>query len=348
MSSSLLTMAVSAAAVAGLIAGCAGTSGPAPAGPRRLSGPGHASSGPAVAPTELAAGMGSAQGDGVFPRVVKHLMGTTRIAAMPRRIVALSSGQFDGLLALGVVPVAVTTARSSELVPAYLTKTYPQYSGPLARIADLGTRIEPNLEAVISVRPDLILMNNTIAELYPKLSRIAPTVVAQGTGIQWKHDLLMTGAALGRHEQAAKVLKDFQTDAQALGRRLRDDATISIVRFAPGRNRMFGISSFPGSVAADIGLGRPASQRFPAQMQDLSDEQVNQVEATWIFYATLGHKAGKQRPDAGTAPSGQLWTRLRAVNAGHAVPIDDDSWYLNAGPTAARAVLNDIAAATHV
>jgi iron complex transport system substrate-binding protein len=347
MSSSLRTMAVSAA-VTGLIAGCAGVSGPAPAGPGRLSGPGQASAGPAVAPTELAAGMGSAQGDGVFPRTVKHVMGTTRITAMPRRIVALSSGQFDGLLALGVVPVAVTTARNSELVPAYLAKAYPRYSGPLAHMADLGTRIEPNLEAVISVRPDLILMNTTIAELYPKLSRIAPTVVAQGTGIQWKRDLLMTGAALGRRAQAVQVLKDFQADAQALGRRLGDEATVSIVRFAPGRNRMFGISSFPGSVVADIGLGRPASQRFPAQMQDLSDEQVNRVEATWIFYATPGHRAGRNRSNAQAAPSGQLWTRLPAVNAGHAVPIDDDSWYLNAGPTAARAVLNDIASATGV
>jgi iron complex transport system substrate-binding protein len=296
--------------------------------------------------------MGSPQGEGVFPRTVTHFQGRTRIAAAPRRIVALGSGQLDGLLSLGVMPVAVTTAARSELVPAYLAKAFPERIGQLAGMGNLGTRIEPNLEAVISARPDLILMNNMIGELYPKLSKIAPTIVAQGSGIYWKRDLLMIGAALGRYEQAARVIEAFHKDAAALGERI-GDATVSMVRFAPGRSRMFGMSSFPGSIAADIGLGRPASQRFPKMSQDLSDEQVNKVDATFIFYSTLGGRArSRTRAQAQTGaravPSGELWLRLRAVSAGNAVQIEDDPWYLNAGPTAARVVLNDIAAASHV
>ncbi|MCW2901397.1 MAG: Fe(3+) transporter [Streptosporangiaceae bacterium] len=308
--------------------------------------PGRAHSAPAVAPTDLAKGMGSPQGDGVFPRTVTHLLGRTQIPAMPRRIVALSSGQLDGLLSLGVVPIAGTTARTSELVPAYLAKAYPQHSGPLARMVNLGTRIEPNLEGVISARPDLILMNSTIAELYPRLSKIAPTVVAQGTGIYWKRDLLMTGAALGRCATASHVIESFQRDAEALGRRIGDRATVSIVRLAPGRNRMFGLSSFPGSIAVDIGLGRPASQRFPMTSRDLSDEQVNKVDATWVFYSTLGGKA--KTNNSQSVLSGELWGRLRAVSSGKATRIEDEPWYLNPGPTAARIVLNDIATATRV
>ncbi|GAA2071135.1 ABC transporter substrate-binding protein [Actinomadura alba] len=317
---SRFTHAIQATALAVLIAGCAGTSTSAPGA------------------------MGSAQGEGVFPRTVTHFLGRTEIPAAPKRIVALSSGQLDGVLALGVVPVAATMAIRSELVPVYLARAFPQHSGALAGMVNLGTRFEPNLEAVIAARPDLILMNNMLAELYPKLSRIAPTVVAQGTGDHWKRDLLIIGAALGRHQQATAMVAAFQRDAAALARRVGDDATVSIVRFAPGRSRMFGSSSFPGSIVADIGLARPASQRFSMMSRDLSDEQVNKVDATWIFYSAAGRR--NIRTGAQTIQAGELWQRLRAVHAGNAVQVDEDPWYYNAGPIAARVVLNDIAAAT--
>jgi iron complex transport system substrate-binding protein len=33
---------------------------------------------------------------------------------------------------------------------------------------------------------------------------------------------------------------------------------------------------------------------------------------------------------------------MKAVGAGHAVKVDDDPWYLNAGPTAARLVVRQL------
>jgi iron complex transport system substrate-binding protein len=41
--------------------------------------------------------------------------------------------------------------------------------------------------------------------------------------------------------------------------------------------------------------------------------------------------------------AGPLWKSMRAVEAGHAVKVDDDPWYLNAGPTAARLVVRQFA-----
>jgi iron complex transport system substrate-binding protein len=34
---------------------------------------------------------------------------------------------------------------------------------------------------------------------------------------------------------------------------------------------------------------------------------------------------------------------MRAVTAGQAVKVDDDPWYLNAGPSAARLVISQLA-----
>ncbi|MEW1773726.1 iron chelate uptake ABC transporter family permease subunit [Streptomyces sp. NPDC086777] len=51
---------------------------------------------PAAAPSAPAAGTGSDTGtDGVFPRTVTHVEGTTAIEARPKRIAVLSTGQLE-------------------------------------------------------------------------------------------------------------------------------------------------------------------------------------------------------------------------------------------------------------
>jgi iron complex transport system substrate-binding protein len=288
---------------------------------------------PSAAPSVLASGMGTASADGVFPRKVPHYQGTSTVPSRPLRVAALSTGQLDDLLTLGIVPVAATRAEQAGLVPGYLAKAYPGDAAALARTADVGSRTSPNLEALAHAHPDLILVNSTLAKLYPQLSKIAPTVVTKGTGIYWKQDFQLVGAAVGKERQAQRVLADYGREAAADGRRAGDAGTaLSMVRFTSGRARVYGVSSFTGSIAVDMGLGRPASQRFRETSQDIGDEQLNRADGDWIFYSELGG-----------APSPALWQSLKGVQAGHAVKVDDDAWYLNAGPTAAREVAAEIA-----
>ncbi len=113
-----------------------------------------------------------------------------------------------------------------------------------------------------------------------------------------------------------------------------------MVRFTPDRTRMFGVSSFTGSIAVDMGLGRPKSQQFRAISEDIGAESIDTADADWIFYSVQGD-AGKT--DAASVVAGPLWKSMKAVTAGHAVKVDDDPWYLNAGPTAARLVVRQLA-----
>lgn len=114
-----------------------------------------------------------------------------------------------------------------------------------------------------------------------------------------------------------------------------------MVRFTPGRTRMFGIASFTGSIAADSGLGRPESQRFMETSQDLGSEQVGLMDGDWIFYSIQGTS---EETDADAILGGPLWNSLSAVKSGQVVQVDDDPWFLNAGPTAARVVLRQLTA----
>ncbi|NEA99680.1 iron-siderophore ABC transporter substrate-binding protein [Streptomyces sp. SID13726] len=338
---------VAATVVGGLLSGCSSSdSGSGSSGAEKKAAGDRnpvmgASTGPSAAPSTLAAGMGSDQDtDGTFPRTVTHFEGSTTLKSEPKRIAVLSTGQIDDLLSLGVVPTATTRADNAGLVPDYLADAFPADKKRLAGMTDAGTRQAPNLETLAAAKPDLILANDSLGDLYPKLSKIAPTVITAGNGINWKRDLLLVGDALGKGRAAQKLLDGIVADAGTKGQRVQGDPTVSMVRFTPDRTRMFGVSSFTGSIAVDMGLARPKSQQFKAISEDVGAESIDTADGDWIFYSVQGDAS---RTDAASVVAGPLWKSMKAVRAGQAVKVDDDPWYLNAGPTAARLVISELA-----
>jgi iron complex transport system substrate-binding protein len=282
--------------------------------------------------------MGSDAPDGVFPRTVRHEFGAATIPAAPVRIAIVSTGQLDALLTLAIVPAGATRVEGADLYGPYLAGKFPGLRPKLDAMADLGTRANPDIEAIAQLHPDLILMNSTIVkrDIYDRFSQIAPTVVTRGTGLNWKVDFLLIASAVGRRQQAQAFLDKFHADAAGFAAKGHGAApTVSFPMATAGRTRIFGLPSFTGGIAEDLGLGRPASQQFQQTSRDISPELIDQADADWIFYA------GRGAAETGltTAP---LWPTLQAVRAGHAVRVDIDAFYLNAGPTAAREVLDTL------
>ncbi|MDQ1048188.1 iron-siderophore ABC transporter substrate-binding protein [Streptomyces sp. V4I2] len=344
---------LAATVVGGLLVGCSSSDGgdgsaeKADAARNPVMGTSEgATEGPSAAPSALADGMGAdTDTDGTFPRTVTHFQGKTTLKAEPQKIAVLSTGQLDDLLSLGIVPTAGTRADNAGLVPDYLADAFPAYTSQLAGMTDAGTRQAPNLESLAVAEPDLILANDSLGDLYPKLSKIAPTVITAGNGINWKRDLLLVGEAVGKGEAAQKMLDDITADAAEQGADL-GDPTVSMVRFTPDRTRMFGVSSFTGSIAVDMGLSRPKSQQFTAISEDIGPESIDTADGDWIFYSVQGDASETDAaggPPSGGVVAGPLWKSMKAVEAGQAVKVDDDPWYLNAGPSAARLVIRQLA-----
>lgn len=284
-------------------------------------------------------GKGSGESDGTFPRTVKHFQGETTLEAEPERVVVISTGQADVMLTLGIVPVGSTSGDGAEMIPPYLSDAFADDSAALEEVTYVGSRFDPDIEAIANTDPDLIVMNNAgkdATAMYEGLSEIAPTVATQGTGLYWKQDFLLLADSVGKTEQAQDWLDEFHADAAEFGDGVSDDPTVSFLRKNGDRSRVFGVASFTGSVAEDAGLARPESQTFTDETSvDISAEQLDQADADWIFY-------GVQGGDETELTSAPLWPTLEAVSAGQAVEVDDDVFYLNVGPTAARGVLTTL------
>jgi iron complex transport system substrate-binding protein len=336
---------MAAATLAALVAlsGCA-SSPPASAPPAPAAPADTAPADTPPGPTSIPDGMGAPEADGVFPRTITHFGGTTTIAAPPQRVVVIATGQTDAILTLGVVPVGVAYGDDADLVPRYVQDAFPQYTAQLATVASVGSRQSPNLEAIAALHPDLVLANAAASEdVYPALSAIAPTVLTEGTGVNWKQDFLLLADSLGRKGTAQVFLDGFAVDAARLGETAGED-TVSFLRVTVDRTRIFGVASFAGFIAWDAGLQRPEAQRFDATSKDLSPEELQLADADRIFYSVQGAATDAQTAESATMAN-PLWSALPAVRDGLAVFVEDDPWYLNAGPTAARIVLTGLEAA---
>lgn len=285
-----------------------------------------------TADTETAK-LGADVGPGVFPRTVTHALGKTKLEKKPSRVVVLDSGELDDVLALGITPVGMATNAGQNDVPAYLAdraKGIPAVGG----VSNL------NLEAIAALTPDLILGSKLRAnDLYPQLSKIAPTVFSIRPGFPWKENLLLIGASLGAETQATGLLNDYQKRANEVKAAVKGAPKISLLRFHSTGIRLYGNLSFIGVILKDTGLGRPANQDINELAAQISKERIDEADADWIFYSSLG--AGPSADEKAVTSSG-LWAGLGAVKAKHAIPVDDSVWFLGLGPIGAMKVLDDL------
>ncbi|PXX57479.1 iron complex transport system substrate-binding protein [Nocardia tenerifensis] len=284
-----------------------------------------------------------------FPRTLDTLMGQVTIPHAPKRVVVLDTAELDSVTLLGVKPVGA-------VIPHTKTRGgFPEYlANKVGGVTDVGPLLEPNLERIASLKPDLILSSKIRHDkIYGKLSGIAPTVFTETTGGPWKENLAVHGKALGLEQQAADALKSYEGRARALGDAIKAKnngalPTVSVVRFLAGPTRLYQSNSFSGVVLADIGLPRPASQvsTDPKKiMKEVSPEQIDQADADLIFVATIDDPGKTEKGAVTTSP---VWRDLRAVREGKAIEVPDETWMSGIGIQAADQMLADVAKATGV
>ena len=286
---------------------------------------------PALAPLDPA----GIEGD---VRPVGHAEGISAIPADPQRIVVLDAAGLDASCAVGIWERVVGSA---TLDPDFRGDgDQPLYLGTgLASVPYVGPVGAPDVDAIAALDPDLILGADSLgSDTYDALSSIAPTVFTS-TGQGWKDTFLQSAAALGRGQSGFEALASFSDDAERVGREI--DATqtqASVIRFGGDTIEVDGPSSFAGQVLAEVGVGRPQSQRdadFSVTPDDLSSVEGDIVYVR--FAGPDGESFGREVMDS------DAWHALGSVTDGRIFAVNDTVWS-GSGIIAARAVLADLSA----
>jgi iron complex transport system substrate-binding protein len=151
---------------------------------------------------------------------VSHLFGQTVIKSPPKRVVSAGYTEQDDLLALGVVPVAVTNWFGDQPFAVW-PWAQPKLGGAQPVVLNLDNGI--SVDQISGLKPDLIVAVNAglDADTYQKLSAIAPTV-AQSDGDAffepWKDQATTIGQAVFQADQMKALIdgvdKQFVAVAQ--------------------------------------------------------------------------------------------------------------------------------------
>lgn len=288
---------------------------------------------PAVAPY---ANFGTTAAAGVFPRSVRHAMGTAELSRAPSRVVALDTGEMDAVVDLGLKPAGVIDWTGSG-VPAYLQSS-------LQDVEIVGSIQEPDAEKVVGLNPDLILTNKQRHEaIFGTLNAIAPAVYGERAGLVWRYNFELYARALGREEQGAAVIKRYEDKIKALNAKLPSPRpTISIIRVTATNLRYYMRASFTSSVLEDLGFPRPELQNvddFALNNQGL--ETVGQYGAGDVIVLSI--IGGDGNEFAKTLQESPLWQSLQAVKDGKVLTVDDSTWIAGLGYRAADVIADDLA-----
>ena len=209
-------------------------------------------------PAEETSGSSAAAGPGLRHRRRRP----HRRARRPReRVVVLEWQQIEDVLTLGVDPVGAAD------VAGY--NTWDTAETLDADTTDVGMRGEPNLDAVFSTNPDLVIVEaERGAPLIKQLASYdVPVLVTTGADAedpiaQMKETFSLIATTLGKEDEAEQVLAEFDQTVEDAAQQIAD-ADLATTEFAfvdgylDGSNvavRPFGQGSFMGELGEAVGL----------------------------------------------------------------------------------------------
>ena len=154
------------------------------------------------------------------PVTVTHAFGQTTIPAPPRRVVSAGYTEQDDLLAVGVVPIAVTHWFGDQpyaIWPWAADKL--GHAKPVVLNLDNGIAVSQ----IAGLKPDLIVATNAglDEQTYQKLSAIAPTIAQSDDNAffePWKIQAQAIGQSVFRTDQMERLIDAVDAKFIALGK----------------------------------------------------------------------------------------------------------------------------------
>lgn len=272
---------------------------------------------------------------------VVHAQGTTSVPAHPQRVVILSPATLDIADALGIDVIGVP--QTSAHYPAHLAK----YNSPT--YFNAGTLFEPNYEALINAKPDLIIAGARAAAAYDKLSGIAPTV---SLDIDPRHFLSslterteQLGEIFGKQEQARALITRFNQQAEALRKASAHAGTAMMLMVNGGKINAYSPDSRFGFIFDVLGF-KPAT-RFASSGKHgntISPEFIMEANPDWLFVVDRDNAIGNKSAGASARQvlDNPLVRRTAAWKNQHVVYLDSGALYIAGGIQSYSSLMNQV------
>ncbi|MBO0213178.1 ABC transporter substrate-binding protein [Vibrio sp. Vb2880] len=256
---------------------------------------------------------------------------------VPQRIVALEFSFVDALAAVDVSPVGIADDNDpSRLLPAVSAK--------LGQWQSVGTRSQPSLEVIASLKPDLIIADvDRHSAVYRDLSKIAPTLLLPSRRETYEDNLksaAIIGKVIGKEaEMQQRLAKHHQLMAHYAAQ--LSGLNHQTVQFGVARENGFyahSAESYAGGVIHALGLAAPTGLKNENASRQISLEQLLALNPNYLVVGDYTEQSIVSRWQ-----KQPLWNVLNAVRAKQVLHVDGNMWARCRGILAAEYMAADLA-----
>ncbi|UQZ36854.1 hypothetical protein C2I18_26980 [Paenibacillus sp. PK3_47] len=281
----------------------------------------------------------AANADADAPRIVKHAMGEETLTGTPERVVILTNEGTEALLTLGIKPVGAVQSWIGD-------PWYEHIKDKMQEVTVVGDELQPNLELIASLKPDLIIGNKVRQEkIYEQLKQIAPTVFSEDLSGEWKNNFKLYSEAVNKKDEGEQAMKAFDQRVADVKAKLgsKAETKVSIVRFSASQVRIYQKDSFSGVLLEQLGIARPASQDKDNFMEVMSKETIPDMDGDVLFYFVTEEAS---KTDAAKVVeewlNDPLFKNLNVSKNNKVIQVNEAIWNTAGGYEAANLLLDEI------
>ena len=265
---------------------------------------------------------------------VKDAKGEFTLDKTPNRVVALEYSFVDALAQVGVSPVGVADDNKVDRI-------LPQVREKIAAWQSVGTRSQPSLEVIASLKPDLIIADpSRHTAVFEELKKIAPTVMFDSRHESYQENLETAqkiGDLVGKSSEMKAKINEHNDYIANIAKNLGVQGKKA--SFGTSREDKFNIQNdngYVGSFLTTLGFA-PTKLNSDQAFVEINLEQLVMEKPEYLFIAHYRDESIARKWEAEP-----LWKAIPAVKANHVYSVDADMWARGRGLEASKIMANQI------
>ena len=265
---------------------------------------------------------------------VKDAKGEFTLDKTPSRVVALEYSFVDALAQVGVSPVGVADDNKIDRI-------LPQVREKIAAWQSVGTRSQPSLEVIASLKPDLIIADpSRHTAVFEELKKIAPTVMFDSRHESYQENLETAqkiGDLVGKSAEMKAKINEHNDYIANIAKNLGVQGKKA--SFGTSREDKFNIQNdngYVGSFLTTLGFA-PTKLNSDQAFVEINLEQLVMEKPEYLFIAHYRDESIARKWEAEP-----LWKAIPAVKANHVFSVDADMWARGRGLEASKIMAKQI------
>lgn len=190
-----------------------------------------------------------------------------------------------------------------------------------AETKPIGEKIQPNIETILSLKPDIILGSTKFpVETLEKLNKVKDTIPVSHISTDWEDNLMLMGQLSGKEDKAKEIIEKYKEDAkeakEKLGDKMKDKKVVTI-RIRSGNIFIYPETVFFNPVLYnDLGLTAPEPVKAAKAQEEISLEKFSELNPDYIFVQFSENENAEKPKTLEELNNNPIWKSINAVKEG--------------------------------